>query len=232
MRFELRSWSFVFGLLLAGGAMVPAFAADPAFAPCKNPSWEELEKLAAEWGKTPDGKPAGLVVVGRSSGAAQNQALGEQCRQIDSWCPTDNVLIVSYQLPVQFWHVEATLERLENSQWYANAPARSKYTKAETVEVFALPDCKGFPVSSSDFGFPNPVPTQPTCVPTSCAGDKVSPGVVIQWEGAVIVPAGVQMAFGFVGSNMWGPGGELQWNVTNLEGKTIQNLPAERWPGE
>ena len=203
-----------------------------AVADCKNPSYEELEQLAFQWGKTPTGEPAGVEVVRRTPGKNQNATLKEECPQVYSWCPADNVLIIRYKQPVKLWHVERSVKFLEEMMWYAKKNASSVYTKQETVEVFALPDCKGWPVDGDKFGQPNPIPTPPACLPTTCADGVYAPGVVIQYVGAVVIPAGVEMAFGYVGPNMWGPGGELQWYVTNLNGQKIENLPPERWPGD
>ncbi|MFC5490673.1 hypothetical protein [Dokdonella soli] len=140
-------------------------------------------------------------------------------------------MIVTYKKPVKLWHVERSVKFLELSEWYAKEDSRLLYTKQQTVDFFALPDCKGLPVDSVDFGQPIPIPIRPNCVPVRCPAATYEPSIVVQYVGSVVIPASVEMAFGFVGPNMWGRGGELQWNVTNLNGRKIENLPPKRWPG-
>lgn len=200
---------------------------------CKSPSVEELRRLAEEHGKTLTGEPAGVEVVGTSTGAEQNASLGQLCTVVSSWCPDDKVLTIKYRKPVLLWHVERTVQALETTPWFASANAKGRYTKAETIARFALPNCQGWPVESSNFGMPNPVPIPfSDCQPVTCPGGTYRPGTVIQYTGASLIAAGVEMVFGYVGPNLWGPGGELQWFVPDFESQKIVPLPPEEWKGD
>ncbi len=198
---------------------------------CKNPTAAQLQALAEQFGKTPFGEPAGVEVMEVSKGSVQNAALQEACPQMDSWCPSDTVLVVRYKKPVMLWHVERSIKTLESTPWFGPTNAKLQFTKAETVDLYALPDCLGWPVESPSFGAPNPIPAPPQCVPAGCQGTYPA-GTVIQYVGASIIAAEVPMVFGYVGPNMWGPGGELQWYVPNFTSQKIVPMPPEAWPGE
>ena len=226
-------------VLLSALSVLPAFGQPPACPPvqvdfpqkCLKPTSEQLELLARETARTPDGGMAGLVVTGVSTGAAQNAKLGVCCPQLAPWCPEDSVLLVKFEKPVLLWHVAQSPEAVRALAWFARADARTLYTKAQAVSQFAYPDCWGWPPDDlQNFGQPNPVPQPPDCRPLTCPQGRYTPGYAIQWAGAAIVPAGTEMAFGYVGPNMWGPGGELQWFVFDMKG--VASLPVEPWPGE
>jgi hypothetical protein len=247
-RFMLRLRLPLSAVLLCLSA-APGRAADPAPmppicvhrevtfpAPCVLPSAEWLRALAEEWGRTPDGAPAGVATVEETTGGALNAIVGPECPQATSWCPEARALIVTYRKPVKLWHVERSAERLKNSAWFGPSDPRPFFDKAETVDLFALPNCCGWAVESDNFGQPDPVPTPPNCAPQRCPGDLYyPPGVVVQWVGAATIPAGTSMLFGFTGPNIWGRGGALQWFVQGYpdlvkQGK-IKFSDVAPWPG-
>ena len=169
-------------------------------AACNNPKTpEQLLKCAESFGKV-----ASYAVT---TGAVANAALVEQSYD-QSWIPSANVLVITYETPVTLWRVERSLCKLEGGTWLMQAnPKQRGLTKQETIQMYALPDCVSIPQCLQKDS-----PPPPTC-PQIC--QKLPADEVIKFIGEVKVKPGTPMTFGIAGPNIWGKGGALQWQMQN-----------------
>lgn len=194
-----------------------------------NPQTQQLkERIACNYNS-----PAGLLSCAESygpvssytvtTGAAANAALNESAYD-QSWKPSASVLVITYSSPVVLWRVAGSLSQLENGSWLMQAnPIKRELTKQETINLYALPDCVSIPPCLQESQ------PAPTC-PRIC--QKLPPAQVIRWVGQVRIPPGTPMSFGVAGPNLWGQGGQLQWQVLNGFPIKEDILNAERWLGD
>lgn len=202
-RFLLIAVLYVCISLAASGGQAsssPQQAGSQQPASCVNPKTpEQLLKCAESFGK--------VVSYAVTTGAVANAALGEQAYD-QSWIPTANVLVITYETPVTLWRVERSLCKLEGGTWLMQAnPKQRGLTKQETVQKYALPDCVSIPQCLQKDNQP-----PPTC-PQIC--EKLPADEVIKFIAEVKVKPGIPMTFGVAGPNIWGKGGALQWQMQN-----------------
>lgn len=126
------------------------------------------------------------------------------CSETQAWNANDTVLILTYSDSTTFWRV--TNQAQDRGRWVqqANLMAEGK-TKAEVVSLYALPDC---------VGMDNAWWTNCSLPGCKCPCDvKQSPDSLIRYIEKIVLPPNTRMAFGVAGTNIWGPGGALQWNL-------------------
>lgn len=141
--------------------------------------------------------------------------LNEGCGK--AWNDKDTVLIISYSDSISLWRVNRKKNVPGNysGHWFTNINAKAAgYTKAETLNRFALNPC---PIDSLSWS---------NCV---CPNGKQPIDAIIKYEEHIRLGPNQPLQFGVVGKSPFGDGGEMQWHMTRKRVPPYRLLEQIRW---
>lgn len=137
--------------------------------------------------------------------ASRLNAGSQSCPTTLAWNNNDTVLVLTYADTTTFWRV-ANIQP-DRGRWVQGGnPQAAGLSKNDVISLFALPNCSG----TGSAWWTN-CSLSRNC---NCPCDTRMPAdSVIRYVEKIVLPPNIRMEFGVAGTNLWGPGGGLQWHL-------------------